>query len=32
MTLYICQIDLKQDARALAFAQAVEAWMGHLVA
>lgn len=30
MNLYICQIELKQDAKALLFAQALEAWMSHL--
>ena len=30
MNRYTCSIDLKQDAKALAFAAAVEAWMGHL--
>lgn len=32
MNLYTCQIDLKQDAKALAFAQAVTLWMDHLKA
>jgi hypothetical protein len=27
MTTYLCMIDLKSDARALAFAAALEAWM-----
>lgn len=27
MTAYLCMIDLKSDARALAFAAALEAWM-----
>lgn len=30
MNLYCCMIDLKQDAKALAFAAALEAWMTHL--
>ena len=30
MNLYCCQIDLKHDAKALAFARAVEEWMGYL--
>ncbi|WP_299023533.1 DUF6614 family protein [uncultured Sulfitobacter sp.] len=30
MNLYHCSIDLKDDSKALAFAAAVEAWMGHL--
>lgn len=30
MTVYHCMIDLKSDARALAFAMAVDAWMSHL--
>ena len=29
MNLYTCQIDLKHDAKALAFAQAVTQWMDH---
>ena len=32
MNLYTCAIDLKNDARALAFARAVEDWMGLLQA
>lgn len=32
MNLYICRIDLKQEAKALAFAKAVDVWMGHLQA
>lgn len=32
MNLYCCQFDLKQDAKALAFAAALEAWMSHLQA
>ncbi|MDT8327308.1 MAG: DUF6614 family protein [Roseovarius sp.] len=32
MNLYCCLIDLKQDAKALAFAAALDAWMGHLQA
>jgi len=27
MTIYLCMIDLKSEARALAFAAALEAWM-----
>jgi DNA-binding Lrp family transcriptional regulator len=30
MNSYFCHIDLKQDAKALLFAKAVEAWMDHL--
>ena len=30
MNLYHCMIDLKQNAKALTFAIAVEAWMTHL--
>lgn len=30
MNLYCCQIDLKHDARALAFAKAVDDWMSFL--
>ena len=30
MNLYCCMIDLKQDAKALAFAAALDAWMSHL--
>lgn len=30
MNLYHCSIDLKDDAKALAFANAVEHWMGYL--
>ncbi len=30
MNLYCCSIDLKNDAKALGFAHAVEAWMLHL--
>jgi hypothetical protein len=30
MNVYHCMIDLKQDARALSFAQALDAWMSHL--
>ena len=30
MNLYHCQIDLKDDAKALIFAQALEAWMRYL--
>ena len=30
MNLYHCSVDLKDDAKAVAFAVAVEAWMGHL--
>lgn len=30
MNLYCCMIDLKQDAKALGFAAALEAWMTHL--
>ncbi|MCV2891741.1 DUF6614 family protein [Lentibacter sp. XHP0401] len=32
MNLYHCSIDLRDTAKALAFAAAVEAWMGHLQA
>lgn len=32
MNLYTCQIDLKHDAKALAFAQALTLWMDHLKA
>lgn len=30
MNVYHCMIDLKADAKALAFAQAMELWMEHL--
>ena len=30
MNLYHCMIDLKQDAKALTFSMAVDAWMTHL--
>jgi hypothetical protein len=30
MNLYHCMIDLKDDAKALAFAQALDHWMEHL--
>ncbi len=30
MNLYCCQIDLKHDAKALAFSQALENWMTYL--
>lgn len=30
MNLYHCQIDLKQDAKALAFSHALGNWMDHL--
>ena len=30
MNLYCCQIDLRHDAKALAFAAALEAWLSHL--
>lgn len=30
MNLYTCFIDLKNEAKALSFAMAVEAWMKHL--
>jgi len=30
MNLYHCLIELKSEARALAFASAVQAWMAHL--
>ena len=30
MNLYHCLIDLKQDARALSFAAALDTWMSHL--
>ena len=30
MNLYHCMIDLKQDAKALSFAKAMEDWMTHL--
>jgi hypothetical protein len=30
MNLYHCMIDLKQDAKALGFAKAVDDWMEHL--
>ncbi len=30
MNLYICQIDLKQEAKALVFANALDVWMTHL--
>jgi hypothetical protein len=32
MNLYCCQIDLKQDAEALAFSAALEAWLTYLQA
>lgn len=32
MNLYTCAIDLKNDARALNFAKALDDWMGHLQA
>ena len=32
MNLYCCQIDLKHDAKALAFAKAIDDWMGFLKA
>ena len=32
MNLYCCQIDLKDDAKALAFAKAVDDWMSFLQA
>ena len=32
MNLYTCQIDLKHDAKALAFAKAIDDWMGFLKA
>jgi hypothetical protein len=32
MNLYHCMIELRQDAKALAFAAACEAWMGRLQA
>lgn len=32
MNIYHCMIELKDGARALAFAAAVEAWMGYLMA
>ena len=32
MNLYSCSIDLKDDAKALSFANAVENWMSHLKA
>lgn len=31
MNLYHCMIDLKQDAKALTFSVAVDAWMTHLL-
>ncbi len=30
MDLYCCQIDLKDDARALGFSQALDQWMAYL--
>mgnify|MGYP000026068434 CR=1 FL=1 len=30
MNLYHCSIDLKDDAKALAFANAIDQWMGYL--
>lgn len=30
MNLYHCSVDLRDDAKAVPFAFAVEAWMGHL--
>jgi hypothetical protein len=30
MNLYHCMIELRQDAKALAFAAACDAWLGHL--
>ncbi len=30
MNLYTCAVDLKDDAKALAFAQALEQWIGYL--
>lgn len=30
MNRYYCQIELKREAKALAFASALEAWMAHL--
>lgn len=30
MNLYTCSIDLKDDAKALAFARAIDEWMAHL--
>mgnify|MGYP000005491010 CR=1 FL=1 len=30
MNLYMCSVELKDDAKALAFARAAENWMGHL--
>jgi hypothetical protein len=30
MNLYHCSIDLKDDAKAVAFAVAIAGWMGHL--
>jgi hypothetical protein len=32
MNLYQCSVDLKDDAKAVAFAVAIEAWMKHLLA
>ncbi len=32
MNLYHCMIELRQECRALAFAKAVDGWMGHLQA
>lgn len=32
MNLYHCTIDLKDDAKAVAFAAAMDAWMGYLQA
>lgn len=32
MNLYVCMISLKQDAKALPFSAALEAWMSHLQA
>jgi hypothetical protein len=31
MNLYHCMIELRQESRALAFAQATEGWMGYLL-
>jgi len=30
MNLYTCNIDLKNEAKALSFAKALDAWMSHL--
>lgn len=32
MNVYMCQIDLKNDAKSLPFAAALENWMFHLQA